>query len=145
MLGKKLYKGQYANKEYADLAIWCNANNCTIEDKGEYCEVVEISPYVPTEAELQEYFENGVEEWMNTVVAERHYDSIDTCIGRYLYSPNEKYRREATAVMEWNTLVWDKCWDILAEVKQGKRPVPTLEEVIEELPKLNWGEAEGEE
>jgi hypothetical protein len=42
MLGTKLYKGKYTNKEYADLAIWCNANNATIEDKGEYYEVVEI-------------------------------------------------------------------------------------------------------
>mgnify|MGYP003311713375 CR=1 FL=1 len=42
MLGTKLYKGQYTNKEYADLAIWCNANNATIEDKGEYYECVAI-------------------------------------------------------------------------------------------------------
>ena len=42
MLGTKLYKGKYTNKEYADTAVWCNANNATIEDKGEYYEVVEI-------------------------------------------------------------------------------------------------------
>lgn len=42
MLGTKLYKGKYTNKEYADVAVWCNANNATIEDKGEYYEVVEI-------------------------------------------------------------------------------------------------------
>lgn len=42
MLGKKLYKGKYTNKEYADLAVWCNANNATIEDKGEYYECVAI-------------------------------------------------------------------------------------------------------
>ena len=44
MIGKKLYKGQYTNKEYADTAIWCNANNAHIEDKGEYYEVVENAP-----------------------------------------------------------------------------------------------------
>ena len=42
MLGTKLYKGKFTNKYYADLAVWCNANNATIEDKGEYFEVVEI-------------------------------------------------------------------------------------------------------
>jgi hypothetical protein len=42
MIGTKLYKGKYTNKEYADLACWCNTNNATIEDKGEYYEVVEI-------------------------------------------------------------------------------------------------------
>ena len=38
-------------------------------------------------------------------------------------------------------MVWDKCWDILKEVKEGKRAIPTLEEVIAELPKLDWGDA----
>lgn len=43
MLGTKLYKDKYTNKEYADLAVWCNqAGNLTIEDKGEYYECVEI-------------------------------------------------------------------------------------------------------
>ena len=48
MIGKKLYKGQYTSKEYADTAVWCNANNAHIEDKGEYYEVIENVPYVPT-------------------------------------------------------------------------------------------------
>ena len=48
MIGKKLYKGQYTSKEYADTAIWCNANNAHIEDKGEYYEVVENAPYIPS-------------------------------------------------------------------------------------------------
>lgn len=42
MLGTKLYKGKYTNKEYADLACWCNANGCTIEEHEEYYEVVAI-------------------------------------------------------------------------------------------------------
>jgi hypothetical protein len=42
MLGTKLYKGKFTNKEYADLACWGNANNATIEDKGEYYECVAI-------------------------------------------------------------------------------------------------------
>lgn len=97
-----------------------------------------VEPTPPTEEEIQQQLENGVEAYMNSKVAEKHYDSIDTCIGRYLNSPNEQYRKEATAVMEWNTAVWDKCWAILAEVKAGKRAIPTLEEVIAELPTLDW-------
>ena len=42
MLGTKLYKGQYSDTEYADIAVWCNENNATIEDKGEYYECVAI-------------------------------------------------------------------------------------------------------
>ena len=40
MLGTKIYKTDMSN--YTDCAIWCNANNATIEDKGEYYEVVPL-------------------------------------------------------------------------------------------------------
>ena len=60
MIGKKLYKGQYANKEYADTACFCNANNAHIEDKGEYYEVVENTPYVPTIQEQIIALENTI-------------------------------------------------------------------------------------
>ena len=65
MIGKKLYKGQYTSKEYADTAIWCNANNAHIEDKGEYYEVVENVPYVPTLQEQVIALENqyGMNRW----------------------------------------------------------------------------------
>lgn len=46
MLGTKIYKTDMSN--YTDCAIWCNANNATIEDKGEYYEVVAL-PLPPLE------------------------------------------------------------------------------------------------
>ena len=139
MLGTKLYKGQYTNKEYADLAVWCNQNNCTIEDKGEYYEVVEIPVYIPTEEEIQKLLTDGVQDYMDKKVQERNYDSVHTCVGTYLYSPIEKFRKEAEAVRDWVSYVWAKFYEILAEVKAGQREVPTLEEVINELPTLDWG------
>jgi len=36
MLGTKLFKGQFEDKYYADLAVWCNQNNFIIEDKGDF-------------------------------------------------------------------------------------------------------------
>ena len=38
----------YSQEQYAGLAIFCNANNCHIEDRGEFLESVENPPYVPT-------------------------------------------------------------------------------------------------
>lgn len=60
MIGKKLYKGQYTNKDYADTAAWCNANNAHIEDKGEYFEVVANTPYIPTVQEQIVALENTI-------------------------------------------------------------------------------------
>lgn len=45
MIGEKLYKDNQSDmNKYTDCAVWCNANNATIEDKGEYYEVVENVP-----------------------------------------------------------------------------------------------------
>ena len=52
MIGEKLYKDNQSDmNKYTDCAVWCNANNATIEDKGEYYEIVEIKPYTPSREE----------------------------------------------------------------------------------------------
>ena len=52
MIGTKLYKNNQSDmNKYTDCAVWCNANNATIEDKGEYYEVVENVPYMPSQEE----------------------------------------------------------------------------------------------
>ena len=139
MLGTKLYKGKYTNAEYADIAVWCNSNGCTIEEHEEYYEVVEIPIHVPTQEEIQKALTDGVQNWMDTKVQERNYDNVHTCVGTYLYSPVDKFRIEAEHVKDWVSYVWAKCYEILAQVKNGERETPTLEEVINELPILNWG------
>lgn len=42
MLGTKLYKNNFNEAKYTDIADWCNDNNCTIEDKGDFYEVVKV-------------------------------------------------------------------------------------------------------
>lgn len=44
----------YTSKEYADLAVYCNENNCHIEDKGDYLESIENEPYIPTDEEQKQ-------------------------------------------------------------------------------------------
>ena len=137
MEGYKLYKGQFTNKQYADIAVWCNANGCTIEDKGDYYEVVAIPVHVPTDEELQQYFEDAIEAYMDSVVQTRNYKNIHTAAS-YVNSTNEKFAKEGAACNKWRDDVWDKCYAILGEVKAGERPIPTSEEVIAELPVLEW-------
>lgn len=42
MLGTKMYKRDFNELEYKKIADWCNEHNCTIENKGEFYEVVEV-------------------------------------------------------------------------------------------------------
>ena len=52
MLGTKLYKDNQSDMDrYSEIACWCNAHDATIEDKGDYYEVVEITPYGPSKEE----------------------------------------------------------------------------------------------
>lgn len=49
MIGTKFYKNNFDTAEYGKAANWCDDNNCMIEDKGEYYEVVEIPPLTEEE------------------------------------------------------------------------------------------------
>lgn len=49
MLGTKIYKTDMSN--YTECAIWCNQNKATIEDKGDYYEVVTLP--LPTLEEIK--------------------------------------------------------------------------------------------
>ena len=140
MLGIKIYKNNADDMAYyTEYAIACNeAGNLTIEDKGDYYEVVEIPVYVETAEEIKKRLTDGVQNWMDNIVQERNYDNVHTCVGTYLYSPIEKFRLEAEAVRDWVSYVWAKCYEMLAQVEAGERDIPTLEEVIAELPVLVW-------
>lgn len=151
MLGTKIYKEYIENADgglgyetydeelYFKCAEYCNETQlATIVDQGEYYEVVEIPVHVETAEEIQKRLTDGVQNWMDSKVQERNYDNVHTCVGTYLYSPIEKFRLEAEAVRDWVSYVWAKCYEILAQVEAGARAIPTLEEVIVELPELKW-------
>lgn len=61
MLGHKIYKNPFDFEEYNRCAEWCNVNNATIEDKGEYYEVVAIP--APTLDELKAQKLAQVDSW----------------------------------------------------------------------------------
>ena len=55
MIGTKLYKNNKDDMaQYTATAIWCNANNAHIEDKGSYYEVCEnVTPEPTTDEKLE--------------------------------------------------------------------------------------------
>lgn len=137
MLGTKIYKNDYNADTYLNCADWCNANNAKIVEKDDYYEVVEIPVHIPTAEEIQKMLTDGVQNYMDTKAQERGYDNIHTACS-YANSTDEIFKAEGTACLAWRDSVWRKCYNILDEVKAGKRAIPTLEEVIAELPVLVW-------
>ena len=82
MIGTKLYKDNPNDMDkYSDVAVWCNANNATIEDKGEYYEVVEITAPEPSKeellAKLETDFLSGQQEYVLATNVARMNDDAD--------------------------------------------------------------------
>ena len=59
----------YTSKEYADLAVYCNSNNCHIEDKGDYLESVENEPYIPTDEEQRQNRERAYQQEVDPITS----------------------------------------------------------------------------
>ena len=74
---------------------------------------------------------------MDKKAQERGYDGIMSACS-YATSTDNIFAAEGLACVKWRDAVWRKCYDILAEVKAGTRAIPTAEEVIAELPALEW-------
>lgn len=91
----------------------------------------------PTAEEIQLKLTQLVQNFMDVKVQERGYDSILSACS-YVGTGIERFDREGEICRVWRSAVWNKCYEILAEVQSGKRDVPTEEELIEILPKLEW-------
>lgn len=81
----------------------------------------------------------AVQRHMNVVAAQRNYDDIISCC-TYATSTNAKFSAEGQAAVEWRDAVWVKCYQVLDEVQAGTRPTPTEEELLSELPAIQWPE-----
>lgn len=150
MIGTKIKKlisqnedgSQYINYDtelYLTASEWCNSNNAVIVDKDEYYEVEAIQE--PTEEEKQALIQvqltAAVQSWMDRTVQVRNYDNIYTAC-TYAYSTDETFKKEGTACLVWRDDIWRTCYNILNEVLAGTREIPTEEELIAEMPKLEW-------
>lgn len=91
----------------------------------------------PTEAEIQASLTAAVQNYMDTTVQARNYDNINSAC-TYANSTDHIFAAEGVACVKWRDAVWRKCYDMLAEVKAGTRAIPAAEEVIAELPALEW-------
>lgn len=103
----------------------------------------EIAPYVPPVvsqeellAQIQREKTLLVHQHMDSVAQQYGYDNITTAV-TYADEPAvPKFQDEGIAFRAWRSLVWDVGYQIIAEVLQGTREVPTDEEIIAELPEF---------
>ena len=131
--------------DYNDVEVsyYCyNSNSFVTNEKDIDIDKVKSHPedylfYGEDFEKLRTHIVNEVQAWMDKKVQERNYDNIFTTIS-YKDSSVEKFRLEAKAASDWRDIVWVTCYAILDDVVSLKRDLPTLSEIISELPTLNW-------
>ncbi|EHK66008.1 hypothetical protein [Achromobacter arsenitoxydans] len=94
----------------------------------------EISP--PSDEEITAQKVALVQEHMDAAARALNYDSIANAI-TYADEPAvPKFQAEGLAFRAWRSLVWERCYEILEQVQNGERAIPSDEELIAELPAL---------
>jgi hypothetical protein len=104
-----------------------------------YTIVENAPPPEPTPEEIIKGYEDAVQAHLDATAQSRDYDNTYTCLS-YLSSTDETWRRESNAFNVWRDSVWRKCHEILNAVMAGETPPPTVEELIAQLPVIDWND-----
>ena len=91
----------------------------------------------PSTEEIIAQYTAGVQKHLDDFAKTRNYDGILSA-STYATSVVPKFKAEGQYAVEARDATWAKCYEILAAVEGGTRPMPTMEELIAELPVLTW-------
>ena len=128
------------------VAQWCNENNAYIEeiepiDGHRRFQVVAVpEPEPPTAQDIINKYDTAIENWLDSTVQQRNYKNVESCIS-YEGDNNPKYAREAEAVKAWRSAVYTQAEVLIAQYIGGDiSAVPPIEQIIAELPQLDWND-----
>lgn len=91
-------------------------------------------PHVPTQEETIQSFKDAIQNTLDEAARAKNYDDIVSACS-YAGYPNI-FQAEAIAFGQWRANVWAYGYGELDKVISGARPVPTIPEIIAELPVL---------
>ena len=93
---------------------------------------------IATLKEIEKYFMDRIQEYMDNKAKSYGFDNIVTA-STYIDSKVERFKNDSRALLDWRDNTWDKAYTILEDVLTEKREIPTLEDLLKELPQLKDG------
>lgn len=82
-------------------------------------------------------YENAIQNLVDNTARERQFaDGVS--LASYVASTKPKWAAEAQAFVAWRDYVWTSAYAELEKVQNGEREQPSIEAIIEELPKITW-------
>lgn len=132
----QIFEGEYP----PEAALWCNENNAYINeieaiDGVRRFQIVAIPAPSPEEIEasIQKRLTDAVQYALDSFAQTRGYDGIMSACS-YANSTDAQFKIEADYCITLRDETWRMGYAIVADVKAGLRPIPTIEELIDELP-----------
>lgn len=116
-------------------SIWCDLNNAHMEQVEGGWQIVENTK--PTQSEIVKSYEYLVQNFLDKTAQSRGYDNTYTCLS-YLQSTNNVWKNESMIFNSWRDAVWLKCHEIFNAFTNGEIEQPTIDEILESLPKIEW-------
>ena len=80
-------------------------------------------------------YSDAVQSMLDSAAQARAYDGILSMVS-YAGDAHPKFGPEGAAAEAWRTKCWAKCYEIIAAVESGARPMPTVAELLAEMPAL---------
>ncbi len=111
----------------------------TITEYGPLPEGWSDTPPPPTRDELFMTFISAIQAHLDSFARTRNYDGIMSAT-TYATSTLPRFQAEGRYAIEARDMTWTAGYAVMDDVLAGKRPMPTINEVLAELPPLVWPE-----
>ena len=93
----------------------------------------------PDPGALIEVFRAAIQSHVDATAVAKRYDS-GTSLASYVASTNPQWQAEAQAFVAWRDAVWAYAYAEMDKVLGGERSMPTVEQILGELPAMEWPE-----
>ena len=97
-------------------------------------EVVNKNPAVIKQALI-----NSIQSYLDIEAQAHFYDGI-LSLCSYATSANPKFGPEGQAGVIWRDACWAKGYEVLNDCEAGTREIPTVDELLAEMPAMEWPE-----